>query len=311
MKRANNSVGSFHECLLSSRGLVFLSSVLTLLFFSACAQKPTKVYTSEDINTLVLAKALHQPIQVTEDTVILDARLPFDFAVAHLAQAVNVRWEDFADSQGPYPGRMKADLSAEVRRLALLGIGPNTPVVILGSGVRGKGEEGRLAWTLLYLGVFNVQTAEADSLGLRYSNIVSQPRANVPAWEPHIRDSILSSREEVIHVAISKHDERVHILDVRSKNEYFSKNRQLQYEVPDLRAVHVEWKEFFTPQGRPNEAIKDQLQAINIIPTDRVLVISNNGARSGAVTYALLSMGYKKAANFAGGYTELLKIKQK
>lgn len=287
-----------------SRSLAFF----VLPFVFSCAQQPTKTYTSGDINTQILAKSLQQPIKVTEETIVLDARPPFEFAVIHLPQAVNIQWRDFADIQGPFPGRLKKDLQQEAKRLALLGVTPQSQVIVVGRGLNGQGEEGRIAWTLLYLGVQDVQVAEADSLGLRYTNISPPPRANAPFWEPQIRNSLIATKEEVIRAGTSKHDERVHILDVRSKDEYFSKNRALQYEVPDLRAVNIEWKDFFTAQGRPNPAIKAQLEAINVLSGDRVIVISNNGIRSGAVTYALLSFGYKKAANFPGGYSELLNM---
>ncbi|OFZ11498.1 MAG: hypothetical protein A2Z20_12555 [Bdellovibrionales bacterium RBG_16_40_8] len=267
-----------------------------LLFLSGCTLAPTKTYMTEDINTQKLVTVLKKPINITNETIILDARAPFEFAVAHLPQAVNIRSSDFGK-----------DPSAEVRRLALLGISPQSQVVILGLGLNGAGEEGHMAWTLLYLGVENVQTAQADSLGLRYSNLIPPPRANAPTWEPRLRGSIRASKQELLRVAMSKFDDRAHILDVRSKKEFFSKNRDLEYEVPDLRAVNIEWKDFFTQMGRPNLAMRDQLRAVQINPNDRVIVISNNGLRSAATTYALLSLGYKNAASFAGGYTELLK----
>lgn len=282
---------------------IFFVLLLTIV---GCAQTPTRVYTREEYDVQALKDAVRKPIRITSNTVILDARPPFEFAVAHLSQSSNVLWTDFADVRGPFPGRLKKDLSDDIRRLSLLGIGPTTPVVVVGQGHQGQGEEGRLAWTLLYLGLKNVQVAELGSLGLRYSNVVLPPRENSERWSPDYKNSILAEKDEVIQAATSKHDGRVHILDVRSKNEYFSKDESLQYVVPDLRALHVEWKEFFTLQGRPDREIRQKLQAIHVGVEDRVIVISNNGVRSAAVTYALLTLGYKKAANFSGGYTELL-----
>lgn len=285
---------------------IFLISTLQVVFVG-CVQAPTKVYSTQDIDLQYLNRLSREPVQVTEETVILDARPPFEFAVIHHPKAVNVQWTDFADVSGPYPGLLRSDLSQEARRLALLGVTPETLVIVTGQGVRGRGEEGRLAWTLFYLGINRVQIVDTDKLGARYSNLLPPPRPNAEPWEPVLRPTIMAQKNEVIRVATSKSNNREHILDVRSKEEYFSKNRQLEYEQPDLRAVHIEWKEFFTVDGRPNRGIRDQLRAINIEPNDRVIVISNNGVRSGAVTFALLSLGYKNAANYAGGYSELLK----
>ena len=43
--------------------------------------------------------------------------------------------------------------------LARAGIAPDSSVVVLGRGLQGEGEEGRIAWMLAYLGVPNIQFA--------------------------------------------------------------------------------------------------------------------------------------------------------
>lgn len=288
------------------RGACRFIFAVSLSLLLGCATEPTKVYSTQDVDLKYLQSMLSEPVQITEQTVILDSRPAFDFALIHHPQAVNVLWTDFTDTRGPYPGLLLKDLDQAVRRLALLGISPSTPVVVVGLGDKGNGEEGRLAWTLFYLGLSRVQVIDLEKLGARYTNITPPPRENAKVWEPEYRTKVLADKKEVMRLATSKHDERTHIIDVRSKNEYFSKNRKLEYEYPDLRAINIEWKEFFSSQGRPNMAIRDQLKAIGVNLTDRIVVISNNGVRSGAVTFALLSLGYVNASNYAGGYSELL-----
>ena len=293
-----------------SKRVINFSLAFIVATILGCSLSPTKVYTVQSVDLAGLTKSLDKPIKVTDKTILIDARPTFEYAVAHLAGAVNVQWVEFADLRGPFPGRLKADLQSEARKLARLGITPKSHVVVVGSGLNGRGEEGRLAWTLLYLGVKNVEVAHVDSLGLYYSNMDVPPKENVPYWEPQLAGSIWAERDEVKDAINLRHNERVHILDVRSKNEYFSKNKALEYEVPDLRAINIEWFEFYRTDGRPNPAIKEQLRAINVQQADRIIVICDNGLRSGAVTYALLAMGYKKAASMAGGYPELLKLPQ-
>lgn len=284
---------------------------LLVLMLGCATQPPTKTFTSHDIDSLFSEKALKKPIEITEDTIIIDARKPFDYAVAHSPRAYNMQWSDFADVQGPFPGRLKGDLSQDVLRLSLIGVTPKSKVVVVGYGQQGHGEEGRLAWTLVYLGINNVQVSDMDSLGLRYSNLVAPPKPNAERWQPEIETSVLVSKKELLNVITSKQVERVHIIDARSHDEYFSKNKKLEYELPDLRAVNIEWKQFFTAQGRPNLKMRQQLQAIHIQPEDRVIVICDNGVRSAAVTFSLLSIGYRKAALFSGGYAELLDKRQR
>lgn len=276
---------------------------------SACELAPTKSYTKESRDSRP-DQALESPIRITEQTILLDARAPFEYAVAHLPGSFNVSWRDFSDRSGRWVGHLKKDLYSEARRLAAIGIDPKTPVVIVGSGLRGNGEEGRLAWTLQYLGVENVQIADIDSLGLRYSNTNPPPRESRPTWQPNYRKNLQADREELLKVATQKFDDRAHIIDVRSEKEYFSRDKEQNYAVPDLRALNIDWKQFLTKDGRPRLALREELKRVNVLPTDRVLVISNNGLRSGLAAHALMALGYRNVANVSGGYAELLKKSQ-
>jgi thiosulfate/3-mercaptopyruvate sulfurtransferase len=64
---------------------------------------------------------------------------------------------------------------------------------------------------------------------------------------------------------------------------------------------YLEWKEFFGPKGLPQKSVQAHLETLGITKDSKVIVISNHGVRSGAVTYALQYLGYN-ARNFAGGY---------
>jgi thiosulfate/3-mercaptopyruvate sulfurtransferase len=292
---------------------VAIKWIATCLVFllSACQSPPTKVYEARDIEFKILADKLRKPLVITEDTVLIDAREPFDYAMTHAPGAVNVQWTDFT-VRGPVPGLFKDDLYSEARRLARMGIGPDTPVVILGKASKGRGEEGRLAWTLLYLGIKDVQTAELDSLGLRYSNISSPERKNANSWKPVVAKSALTTREEILKIGTGKADTRSHLIDVRTEVEFMQKDATGEnYLTPDLRAVNIPWTEFFSKNGRPNPAIVERLRAIDIQPNDRVVFVSHHGVRSGAAAYALTTLGYSNVANYAGGWVELMQDKKK
>ena len=284
---------------------------------SACSTVPpeTRVYETQDLETRILLDKISKPIRITESTVIIDARKTFDHSMAHPMGSVNLSWLEFAVGKPPVPGLLKKDLFTEAVRLARLGLQPNTPVVIVGYGPENSaGDEGRLAWTLLYMGFQDVQIAKVESLGLRYSNVVGSgpDRKNAAIWKPVVVPSLLADVKEVMKAGLSKARSNLHILDVRTSAEYAAKTDDGgRYLVPDFRAVNIPFQEFFTAQGRPNLRILQQLRGIQILPEDRVIVISNNGVRSGAVTFALASMGYKNVANYAGGWTELLRENKK
>ncbi len=257
----------------------------------------------------MLVEKLTKPIVVSDKTVLIDARSSFDYSMAHIPGSLNLSWTDFTNEKSPVPGLLKSDLFGEARRLARAGIAPDTPVVVAGYGPNGTGEEGRLAWTLLYLGVHDVQVAQADALGMSYSNLINPPPKNSqPIWKPKVADKLLADKKELLSVGTSAAHSRFHILDVRTEKEYLERDSAGGgvYVLPDLRAVNIPWTEFFTAGGRPNMNVIGRLKGIQIDPNDRVIVISNRGVRSGAVTFALTSMGYKNVGNYAGGWTELL-----
>jgi len=278
-----------------------------MLFVAACAEAPTKVFSSEDADALFLEKSLGQPITIDEKTVVIDARPPFDFAVIHYPTAVNMQWSDFADTtEGAPPGRLTPDLTDAARRLALAGIDLNSQVVVVGKGLEGAGAEGRIAWTLLYMGFKNVQTADVDKLGLRYSNLSSPPRENRPFWKPVLHPGLLADKDDLL--AARGHRD-ISVIDVRSTAEFLNPATSLKKKYSDMKVFNIPWSRFFTPKGRPNPAVRGLLEDAKIHLSDRIIVISNEGVLSGAVTYALLSLGYTRPANYAGGFIELFDLK--
>ena len=222
---------------------------------------------------------------------------------------MNLNWEDFSDRNGRFKGRLKQDLNDEARRLALLGISPESDVVVVGYGAQGEGGEGRMAWTLASMGVRKVQFVDfAYFKKLPLSNKIEPPRKNVPFWEVKTSHPLSASKEELLSVitAAAEGGTRTRILDVRSEREYFAKQGLgMGYSQPDIQAVHIPWTEFLTNHGRPNLQLVDQLSGIGIKPSDRLILISNQGVRSATATMALLAMGFTNSVNFAGGYQEL------
>jgi thiosulfate/3-mercaptopyruvate sulfurtransferase len=295
--------------MISCRCFQFIFTLALSLAVLSCAEKPTQIYTSEDVDVLFLEKNLVRPIEITNSTVIIDARSPFDFAMVHHPNAINLQWTDFSDTtEGASPGLLKKDLALDAQRLAFAGVDLNSQVVVVGKAFDGLGAEGRIAWVLLYMGVRDVQTADVDSLGLRYSNLSPPPRENKPIWKPAPHESIIVSKDEFLE---TRHDPSiVKVIDVRTPLEFSNKKMSLAAKYPEMHAINISWTQFFTIKGRPNAAVRKTLADAHIGLHDRILLISNQGVRSGAVTYALLALGFKNAANYTGGYVDLLDLKK-
>ncbi|NJM10499.1 MAG: hypothetical protein HC883_06550 [Bdellovibrionaceae bacterium] len=143
----------------------------------------------------------------------------------------------------------------------------------------------------------------------RKSTNPSPPAKNVPVWPIHPRPEMQVGREEFAKLSQNpkgRLEGRIFIIDVRSFAEYSNKVTTKGAALPDINALHMEWKEFYNDKGRPNPAVRDKLKSVGILPADRVILISNKGVRSGAAAYALLALGFTRVQNFTSGWNSLL-----
>jgi thiosulfate/3-mercaptopyruvate sulfurtransferase len=297
-----------------------LFAILTLAIVS-CSQKPTKVTSESPVMTR--KEALRA--KISPQTVILDVRAPFDFNLAHIPGSINVAWEDFSRRTPDARGLLEKDLHPIARRLALIGIDPQTPVLVVGKGLTGKGEEGRVAWTLESLGVQNVQLANVEDFRERRE---SQEIKNKNFWTPQLDTSMTIDWDELRKkiegtsypptkarskalggTPLPMKDENFVVIDVRSKEEFSIDN--LNKRTPRVfRFENIDWREFLTEDLDPKPAMLKFLNDKGITQMTEIELISNHGVRSGAVTWALQKLGYKKARNFSGGY-EMVRFNKK
>lgn len=290
--------------------------LLALLLLVSCAPKPTKVTTEAPVMT----RKEVQKAKVTAETVILDVRSPMDFNLSHIPGSINVAWEDFSRRAPDYRGLIEKDLHPIARRLALIGIDPQTPVLIVGKGKIGKGEEGRVAWTLESLGIHNIQLASVEDFRERRDGGADVKNKNF--WTPAFDDTMsitwdelknkiegssypmTRARRKALQTPLPVKDENFVVLDVRAPEEYSIDN--LNKRTPRVfRLENIDWREFLTDSMDPNPAIMKLLNDKGVTQMTEIDVINNHGVRSGAVTWALQKLGYKKARNFAGGYEQV------
>ena len=97
----------------------------------ACQQKPTQMMTQKK----VMPKDLSAAALVSDETVILDVRNPFEFNANHIPGSINVQWSDFTERSPEVRGVLESDLFGIARRLALWGIDPQTSVLVVGCSV--------------------------------------------------------------------------------------------------------------------------------------------------------------------------------
>ena len=286
----------------------FLGALVAILLFASCLQKPTKVYQTVPTQVKGEGAGFSVGITLTDKAVIVDARPSFDFAVSHLNGAIHLPPEDFNQHEPAFRGVLEIDKFFHARRLARLGISSDTPVVVVGRGPLGNGEEGRVAWTLKVLGLKDVSFVGQGFFSLPLTTAEAPPRAPVPIWKPQIEESLTVSKADFLrasHVPRSALSAPI-IIDVRSADEYLGKTKIFERPLPNLSAINIPWTEFFDSKGLTSSSMNERLNAVGVTKIRVIYVISNMGIESAAVTMALRGLGFHKASNFSGGYQELM-----
>ncbi|MFN7262702.1 MAG: sulfurtransferase [Pseudobdellovibrionaceae bacterium] len=284
--------------MMNLRGFLFLVAGVLATLLAGCQTQPTRMYESSAKKT--------EAQKFSSDTVFLDARPPFDAATAPINGATNIQWSEFTEREMHRSGNLEGDLYPQARRLARLGISRETPVVILGKVHSGNGEDGRLAWTLKVMGVQNIRILAADQLSESLSQSEKKVEKTAELWKPQEVEPFIVTRREFVQ-RIVKPNPQVVILDVRTESEYLGKREVgLPKKVPDVGAMNIPWTEFFKPTGEVESGIREKLAQVGVTSDKEILIISNQGIRSGAVAFALMELGFKKVRNVSGGYLELL-----
>lgn len=284
-----------------------LALVLLLILtggLTGCQVKPTRVTESQSREFELVVSKSSKPLVLTEATVVLDARSAFDYGLSRIVGSHHFPNENLLESASS--GELIKDRRKLAQRLSLLGLTPDTPVVVVGKGSEGQGEEGQLAWTLLYLGFRDVQTATVETFRKNLTQLPTPVAKNADSFAIETRDRLLTGKTEFQNWANSPKDRlanRVWIVDVRSEKEYF--NRTGEKSHPDIGALHIEWKQFFTSLGRPEPGLRKKLLALGVQESDRIILISNRGRRSAAAAYSLLSLGFDRVENYKGGWDSL------
>ncbi|MBX2986878.1 MAG: hypothetical protein KF802_03185 [Bdellovibrionaceae bacterium] len=292
-----------------------LIPALLLTGLVACQMQPTRVRETpqpvppggqEDAATFVTRVLAQKPV-------ILDVQAPMDYGISHVPGAINTRWEDFSPSGGKSHA-LDPDHFALARRLALWGLDPGTPVLVVGMGPEGRGEEGRMAWMLRFLGVKQVETG---SIRLFRGQIPREDESrpeNKPSWKPATRDELEIAPAEFFKRALSKtriavptkaraqalqgggapvnpEPARV-ILDVRHPAE--QKVKPLSVLAPQWPVVIFPWRGLYDEFGRVRCAGTQDLAKQGVREGQEILVVDEDGVAAAAVGFALDVCGFGK-----------------
>lgn len=273
-----------------------------LIVLVGCQSKPTKITETRSREFDLIVSKSEKPLKLDENMVVLDARPAFDYGLNRVEGSHHLPFENLLEN--PRTGELLKDKRKLAQRLSLLGLTPEKPVVVIGRGPDGQGEEGRLAWTLLYLGFRDVQTASVNMFRKNLTQAPTPAARNEPPVDLEPNIAMVTSEKDFKRLSADpkyRLDNRIWIVDVRSEKEYFNKDPKVKAQ-PDIRAIHIEWKEFFTDLGRPNGSLRKRLRNLGVGDGDRIIMVSQKGDRSGAAAYALIAMGFKRVENYLSGF---------
>lgn len=299
------------------RHMPFLALSLAMVFLVSCQTSPTKVReTVESPDEPLSAEKV-----LEARPAVLDVRKALDFGVSHVPGAINVRWEDFAPAGARKKGLVDPDDFALARRLALWGIDPDRPVLIIGDGLKGQGEEAWVGWLFRYLGVKRVTLGVPSVYRGQIPRQQGAPE-NRPMWKPDPRTALLATPEQGLAFLTGPSVANPPWSRARSSalqgaelpSEPLIRRVVLDVRTPEERAklplktsgwtgatVEIGWREFFLETMQPRREVLNQLRAARLDGTEEILVVSENGLESGAAAYALDVLHFGKPKNLTGG----------
>lgn len=245
----------------------------------ACVHRPTTVSEADQsfLERSFQFEKVNRPITISKDTVVLDVRAFFDYQIATLPDAVYMSADDFK-LKNVNDRDFEEKASALARRLALSGITPFSHVVVLGYGERGRGEEGKVALTLLALGIERVQIASEKEFKKKFTSKNKKQKENQRYWEPRmVRSLFCSAHPRLDTMFVLNVDEKI------KNGKVFTQQ---------LANIEVPWLEFVNRDDySPNYKVKKTLATHKIVETSPVVV---RGLHGSLVTFNMVQLGYKQ-----------------
>ena len=244
----------------------------------------------------------------------VDARPGRLYLAGHAPGAVQVSWKDFVDSEArTMNGRLDADIEAMGRTLGALGVSGEDWIIVFGDPIQLWGEDGRVAWTLLTLGVDRVSVVDGGYPAWQKAGLkVDRGRLERPplSWTPRLRDDFLARRQDVASFVERAGDWRAVLVDVREPAEYRGGQDAPNHGSVRLghipSAVNLPFRSLLDDQGRllPVDQLEGILIPLGIRPDAEIITYCTGGVRSAHSWYVLHSLGYPRVRSYAGSLWE-------
>ncbi len=251
-----------------------------------------------DPDTLVALRA--------EGAALLDARGAVAFRVDHIPGAVHAPWDQFVS--GLLNGVIDDDVVVIEAELQAMGVRADRPVLIVGDWDKGWGEEGRVFWTLEYLGHRDVRVlyggmprwlAEARPTE---SFSKDPPRGDFKvALRPELRATADFIQEGL------KAEGGLVLLDARHVEEFEGATPYGEARGGHIPgAKHLFWQSIFSDEGNLKDygVLRSEMAAAGVGGGRPTVVYCTGGVRSGFLYMVLRWLGFEGVRNYDGSWWE-------
>lgn len=275
--------------------LVVVLSVALLVFGVVYKERADFVpVTLEDDDVFIMAEDAKVHVDARTAT-ILDARGTFG---AHLPGAQHAPWQDLSVASGVGQAthsvlKSKSELED---LLSGLGVSNDRPVIIYGDWINEWGEEGRLLWTLDYLGHPDVKVLyggidayrKPAPAGAGYGDTLvssSDPALTGGFVSPGVQEQVKTSRDEIA-AALDLGLCNYVFLDTRTEAEYGGTGSfyraSTEGHIPN--ALWYPWKQVFVSAEdgnlRDKDEIRAELEAMGVTDDSIIVAYCTGGIRS-------------------------------
>jgi len=252
---------------------------------------------------LITPAALAVELRAPAPPLVLDVRPAERFARGQIASAVHIDlWGVSLIDTSDAPLRAFTWMVGHL--FSLRGVDPGRPVVVYeqDSGIRAA----RVFWLLEYLGHPNVRVLDG---GLAAWSADGLPIANDPvapsagAWHGTPDAAVLATWAQVLE-RLGRPDTA--IVDTRSEGEYVGDTVRARRGGAIPGAVHLEWTQNLTPEGRfkPAADLAAMYRGLGVTPERDVVTYCQGGYRAAHTYLALRTLGYRNVRTYTGSWKE-------
>ena len=232
------------------------------------------------------------------DAVVIDARPRTVFEAGHIPGSVPLHWTELTelDADGLWDARPPRDLGALLDRR---GVPLHQPVVVVGSGPLGDGDDGNVYWTLRWLGHPDVSVLSGGYLGWLATGGEPETGRAIGGgedddWTDHLAagsgpdDPYYATSADVAAWPGT-------VLDVRSDQEFATGH------IPG--ATWMEWTAAFDGELlAPEDVVRARLRAAGVELDAPVVTTCRSGIRAGHTFMVLDALGVADPANYVGSW---------